>query len=204
MIHRSGEAVLHFLSLGTAKRIAANPGKFTRVQIVSSLAPLSSGGEHRGIYEGTLAARGRRTLHKLGHNLSGEEVEGEAGLVGGQHRSQRNRPGYRGHNIASRKIRAALAAAVTPISNSSPSSFQSPEWQRRPERPECLAPERFAGIGNPASRNATITATRTAQHAGPSRNPVTGLRTIQVNNIDRENDRNSEIVLASHNCPSRG
>lgn len=82
MIHRSGEAVLHFPSLGTAKRIAANPGKFTRVQIVSSLARLSDGGEHCGVYEGTLAACGRRALYKLGHNLSGEEVEGAAGLVG--------------------------------------------------------------------------------------------------------------------------
>jgi hypothetical protein len=50
-------------------------------------------------------------FYELGHNLSGEEVEGAAGLVGGQHRSQRNWPGDRGHNIASRKIRAALAAA---------------------------------------------------------------------------------------------
>jgi hypothetical protein len=49
-------------------------------------------------------------LFEVGHNLSAEEVEGAASLVGGQHRSQRNWPGDRGDNIASRKRRAALAA----------------------------------------------------------------------------------------------
>jgi hypothetical protein len=82
MIHRSGEAVLHFPSLGTAKRIAANPGKFTRVQIVSSLARLSDGREYRVVCEGTLAACGRRTLINSGIVLVAKRSKEQRAWVG--------------------------------------------------------------------------------------------------------------------------